>query len=191
MNAVSKENAKMYKIIMLVIIFVMLASISFGLYLFIEDLKTRRIPPENIISFSSLEKGSTVFAQIETRTGLEDLAFSDGSLKLSKEQQKKFRLPYKITAKVKTSEGKYYDLAWSIDKIGKYYNVQIDGFSSKDKINFRLNELVVIKNAAFDWSGKMDPHYVLIPDPPTTACAEITGQNNLGFCHVVTGRRYL
>lgn len=158
-------------------------------YLFKEKIEAKRIPAVQIVTFEGLDERAEIEAFLQSDGSVSPLGVEGASLILSAEQRKDFKLPYNITARLKTGEGDYRDLEWSVDREGVRFKVTLDGFRPQDTVNFVYDGSASLTGAHFDWSGRIALEAFLIKHKDMDACVEIASAPAFNVCHTVPGRR--
>lgn len=147
----------------------------------------KRLPAEQIITYTGLPAGMDVSAEITMGGKTRALETTGKAFLLGDKQREDFYVPYNIKAQLHSDKAGYRDLSWRIERNGAQYFILADGFKRNDKISLSIDGQTVF-TIPFDWSGRIELPIILIRGENTTACITIeeTG-DTLGFCHYTTG----
>lgn len=165
------------------------AVVLYSLYYVGRQRETKRDQIADIVTFSSLPVGAVVEASIDMNGKTEPVAFIDGKLVLSPEQQKTFHLPYFLRANVKYTDNSYRDFYWNVSLNGAEYYIGASGFSPKDRVILAINNQPT-QNIPFDWSGRIEFPIFLIIAEDQKSCVYIETKNGEkpGACHHTVGK---
>lgn len=169
----------------------LLASVLYlGFSFFIEGrIAAQRKVPSPFLKVYGIPDSSSLKITYDGSGIYKELPVKDGIAEIPEEIKGTFSLPYKLYATIKSQNGTEQNVVWTLDKSGKNYTLSLSGFDKESRITVSLNDSIPVKDAAFDWSGKMFVHYVIPPTWDTNACFTVTEDKDpMRFCLMLTGK---
>lgn len=184
----SKKYSGIKKTLLFLGLFV--SCLYLGFSFFMEDkIAAQRKVPSPFLKVYGISDSSSLEITYDGSGIYKKLPVTDGIAEIPEEAKDNFSLPYKLYARIKNKNGTEQNIAWTLDKSGKYYTMLLTGFEKRDRVKISLNDSIPVNEAPLDWSGRMFVHYVIPPTWDTNACVTVTeDKNQMRFCLMLTGK---